>query len=383
MDVLRSFGEDPARWAGVSSSGENRKARRDTRVVFESRTDRAGEAARRLFVSLAGDVPALYATALKLPEEWVRAREKSTPPKYAALAWKVLGLGTLVRLLLVEIVKFACARVFPWRRALALGAVLALPALVARAAALPVVLAQYDSQFPLSMFYVVAGVGSALGVLVSFFLAFLAAGLVLAVKPDAPAAFRRGAIDGRRSLAAAAAAVLLVVSARALARSIGVAFPLEAGVGGFPFHPGVQSLLPFATVLDAVTSRLLLLAGGAAFGALLLGDALRKPAVRAGFLVFSAGAFAPASARTWGELFVPVLAGSIVGAAFLAALAALLRDDPRAYVFTAAGLGLAGGAVDLLTSGVAWWTVNGAAAAAVLVAVLAWRGLDRPAPARV
>ena len=43
----------------------------------------------------------------------------------------------------------------------------------------------------------------------------VAAGLVLAVKPDAPAAFRRGAIDGRRSLVAAAAAVLLVVSARA------------------------------------------------------------------------------------------------------------------------------------------------------------------------
>jgi hypothetical protein len=153
-------------------------------------------------------------------------------------------------------------------------------------------------------------------------------------------------------------------------------------VGGFPFPPGVQSLLPFATVLEAVTSRLLLLAGGAAFGALLLGDALRKPGVRAGFLVFAAGAFAPVSARTWGELFVPVLAGSIVGAAFLAALAALLRDDPRAYVFTAAGLGLAGGAADLLTSGVAWWTVNGAVAAAGLVAVLAWRGLDRPAPTR-
>ncbi len=153
-------------------------------------------------------------------------------------------------------------------------------------------------------------------------------------------------------------------------------------MGGYPFPPGVDGLLPAASVLDAVTSRFLLLAGGAAFGALLLADALRRPAIRAGFLVFAAGAFAPLDARTWGAVLVPVLAGSIVGAAFLAALAFLLRDDARAYAFTAAGLGLVGGAADLLTSGVPWWTLNGAAAAAALLAVLAWRGFDRPSPAR-
>jgi hypothetical protein len=134
-------------------------------------------------------------------------------------------------------------------------------------------------------------------------------------------------------------------------------------------------------VLDAATSRFLLLAGGAAFGALLLADVLKKPPVRVLMAVFAAGAFAPLDTRTWGELFVPVLAGSIVGAAFLAALAALLKDDPRAYLFTAAGLGLAGGAADLLTSGVPWWTLNGALAAAVLLALFVWRGFDRPAPA--
>jgi hypothetical protein len=378
-EVLRNFGEDAARWDVVSVSGENRKARRDTRIVLESRVDRAGEAARRLFVSLAGDAPSLYATALKLPEEWVRQREKSTPPKYAALVWKILGLGTLVGLLVVEVVKVARAGIVPWRRAIALAALLTMPSLVAQLVSLPAALSLYDTEDSLPSFYVIAGVGLVAGILVSYVLALLAAGLVLAVKPDAPAAFRKNAIDGRRALLAAAAAVLLVVAARAFARSIGAAFPLEAGVEGFPFPPGVQGLLPAASVLDAVTSRLLFLAGGAAFGALLLADVLRKPSVRAGFCVFSAGVFAPFDARTWGELFVPVLAGSVVGAAFLAALAVLLRDDPRAYVFTAAGLGLAGGAADLLTSGVPWWTWNGALAAAALLALVAWRGLDRPA----
>jgi membrane protease YdiL (CAAX protease family) len=380
VEALRTFGEDAARWDVVSVSGESRKARRDTRIVFESTTDRAGEAARRLFVSFAGDAPSLYATALKLPEEWVRQREKSTPPKYAALVWNILGLGTLVGLLVVEVVKIARAGAVPWRRALRLAMLLTVPAAVYRAADIPTALSQYRSEIPIGAFAVFSGIRLLVGVLVSYVLALVASALVLAVKPDAPAAFRRNAIDGRRALLASAAAVLLIVAARALARSIGAAFPLEAGVGDFPFPPGIQGLLPAASVLDAVNSRFLILAGGGAFGALLLADVLRKPAVRALFLVFAAGAFAPFDARTWGEIFVPVLAGSIVGAAFLAALAVLLRDDPRAYLFTAAGLGLAGGAADLLGSGVPSWMWNGALAAGLLLALFAWRGLDRPAP---
>jgi hypothetical protein len=290
----------------------------------------------------------------------------------------VLGLGTLVGLLVVEVVKGTRAGVLPWRRALPLAALLTLPAVVARAFGLPAVFSRYDSQFTLPVFGVILAVGFVAGILVSYSVALLAVSLVLAVRPDAPAAFRRGGGDGPRALLSAAAAVLLVVGARALARSIGAAFPLQEGVAGFPFPPGVQSLLPAAAVLDAVTSRFLVLAGGAAFGTFLLADVLKKPAVRAGFLVFAAGAFAPLDARTWGELLVPVLSGSVVGAAFLAALAALLRDDPRAYLCAAAGLGLAGGTADLVLSGIPWWIANGALAGAALLALVAWRGLDRP-----
>ena len=377
-DVLTSFGEDPAKWTLVSSSGENRKARRDTLVVFESKQERAGEAARRLVVSLAGDVPALHATALKLPEDWVRGREKSTPPKYAALAWKVLGLGTLVGLLIVEVVRIVRAGLVPWRRALRLAVLLTLPAVAARLATLPAVLSRYDSQFSLPVFFVIAGVGVLVGILVSFVLALLAVALVLAVKPDAAVAFRRGAADGPRALVVAGGAVLLVLGVRALTRSIDGAFPLEAGVAGFPFPPGVQGLLPALAVLDAVTARFLFLAGGAAFCALLLVDHLKRAWVRALFLLFAAGAFAPLGARTWGELFVPVFQDALLGAAVHAVLS-LLGDDPRAYAFTAAGLGLAGGTRDLLTSGVGWWTWNGLLAAAALLAVLLWRGRDRTA----
>jgi membrane protease YdiL (CAAX protease family) len=380
-DVLRAFGEDARRWTPVSTTGEARKARRDTLVAYESGSERAGEAARRLVVALAGDVPSLFATALKLPEEWVRSREKSTPPKYAGLAWKVLGLGSLVGLLIVEGVRIVRAGLVPWRRTLRLAALLTLPAVAARLAGLPVVLSRYDSQVSLPVYFVIAGVGVLVGVLVSFVLALVGVGFALAVKPDAPAAFRRHGADGPRALLAAAAVVVLVTGARALAGSVEDAFPLDAGVSGYPFPAGVQSFLPALTVLDAVVTRFLFLAGGAAFGALLLRDVLRKAGVRLLFLFFGAGAFAPFEARTWGEVLVPALAGALVGAAFLAGIAVLLRDDPRAYLFAAAGLGLAGGARGLLASGVPSWVFSGAVAAAALLGILAWRGFDRPVPA--
>lgn len=375
--VLASFGFDPLAWDVVSSKSEARKARRDTLVVSESRLDRVGEAARRAVTGLAGDVPSLFATALKLPEEWVRAREKSTAPSYVALAWKIVAWGTLVGLFVVEFVRLARAGAIPWRRSLRLAALLALPAVLARVVSLPLVLTRYDSQFSMPVFAVVAGVGLFVGVLVSFGAALLAVALVLALKPDAAAAFRRGGADGPRAFAAGAGAALLVLGVRALARGISAAFPLEAGVQGFAFPKGVETLLPAAVVLDGIVLRALLLGGGAALLAILLGDFLEKPAFRIAFLAAAAGVFAPFGARTAGELLVPVFAGALTGLAVLGAMTVFLRDDPRAYVFAAALLAAAGPAADLVSSGIAPWVWNGAAVLLAVALFVVWRGLDR------
>ena len=62
--------------AVASVTSENKKARRDWRLTYE----RPGSDAvpTRIVVELAGDRPALLATAPKLPETWVRAHEKWT-----------------------------------------------------------------------------------------------------------------------------------------------------------------------------------------------------------------------------------------------------------------------------------------------------------------
>jgi membrane protease YdiL (CAAX protease family) len=376
--VFSSFGLDPVAWDAVSSKSEARKARKDTHVVFESKLERAGEATRRAVTGLAGDVPSLFATALKLPEEWVRAREKSTAATYVAISWKILAWGTLIGLLVVELVRLARAGAISWRRSLWLAALLALPAILARLVSLPLVLARYDSQFSMAVFAIVAGVGLLVGVLVAFGAALLAVALVLAVKRDAAAAFRRGGAEGPRALAAGAGAAALILSIRALAHGLEASFPLEAGVPGFPFPAGVETVLPAAVAISSLVLRMLLYAGSAAFLALLLHDALQKPVFRVTFVVAAVGVFAPFGARTFGELFVPVFAGALTGVAFLAALVVFLRDDPRAYVFAAAFLGAAGVGADLVSSGIALWVWNGVAVLAFVALLVVRFGLDRP-----
>jgi hypothetical protein len=175
-----------------------------------------------------------------------------------------------------------------------------------------------------------------------------------------------------------------VLGVRALAHGVSAAFPLQAGVSGFAFPQGVETLLPAAIAFDRMVLGALLLGGGAALLALLLRGPLREPPFRALFLVALAGIFAPFGARTFGELVVPVFLGALRGLAFLVAMAVFLRDDPRAYAFAAALLALAGAGTDLVSSGIAPWVWNGAAVFAGVALFVAFRGFDRrPSPAPV
>ena len=238
--VLASFGFDPLAWDVVSSKSEARKARRDTLVVFESRLEHAGEAARRAVTGFAGDVPSLFATALKLPEDWVRAREKSTAATYVAIVWKILAWGTLVGLLVVEFVRLARAGAIPWRRA-RFGSRRSSRCRRSSRASSPSRSSSRattrSSRWP--VFAVVAGVGLLVGVLVSFGVALLAVALVLAVKSrrggGVPARRRRRSAGPRRGGRRGRCSS----SASAHSRTgLEAAFPLEAGVPGFPFPAG-------------------------------------------------------------------------------------------------------------------------------------------------
>lgn len=377
-------GIDPATLVVVSSNAEERKARRDHRIVFEVPSQSAGEARRRVTVSVAGAKPSLVATALKLPEEWVRGRARSTTATYVSLALKVAGFGTVIGLGLLALLKAHRAGRMRWREAAGWAALLTVPALLERASDLPTLLKTWSADMPLPVWGVTAAIGVSVGLLLSYALALGAAGLVTAAAPHALGLLRRPlAGGGTRALRGAAATVLLVFAARGLRSSLQAAFPAAAGTGGFGFPPGIDGWLPAATVLSSATELALLVAGGAALAALLFRDLAPTTGTRAFLGLATLGCWAPLDARTYAEVAVPLVSGALPAVALAAGVAFFLKDDPWAYVFTAVGVAVLRGGATLVTSGVTPWVASGGVCFAVgLLVVLApgWRNEEPATP---
>ncbi|MHB8799361.1 MAG: CPBP family glutamic-type intramembrane protease [Thermoanaerobaculia bacterium] len=384
-EAARARGIDPEGLTVVSAVEKERKGRKDHRVVFESTSEAAGEARRRVLVDVAGGSASLVATALKLPEEWVRARRRSTGATWAALGAKVVGFGTVVGLGLVVLLLAHRAGRVRWREAARWAALLTLPALLERAARLPTLLQSWPPETPLAAWAVSATLGVLVGLLVSYALALVACGLVTAAAPHAFGLVHRPFPGARRrALVAGGATALLVLSARRLADGVRGLFPASASIGGFDLPSGVDGWLPAASSLASATELALLAAGGAAIAALLAREL--RPS-RAGWLLLAlavTGCWAPLEAWDAAEVVVPLVVGALPAAALALGAALLLKDDPRAFLTAAAGIVLLREGAALASSGVPSWALSGGLcfAAAILVAIAPGRGKAGATPPR-
>ncbi len=379
--AARGLAIDASTLTVVSSNAEERKARRDHRIVFEVPSQAAGEARRRVTVSIAGATPSLVATALKLPEEWARSKGRSTTATYVDLALKVAGVGTVLGLGLVALLRAHRAGKIRWRPAAGWAVLLTLPALLERASNVPTLLRSWPADMPLSAYAVTAAIGVAAGLLLSYALALVAVGLVTAAAPNALGLLKRPIPDGRvRALRAAGATALLVFAARALKGSLGAAFPSETGVGGFAFPPGIDGWLPAASVLASGTQLVLLVAGGAALASLLARELVPSRRTQVVLGLVALGCWAPLDAQTFGEIAVPLVSGALPAVALALGVLLFLKDDPWAYVFTAVGVTVLRGGAALVTSGVTPWIASGALCLAVGLLVLLAPGWTKDAP---
>jgi len=374
--AAKERGIDPETLVLVSSRAEERKARRDHLLVFEVPSQVAGEARRRVTIEVAGEKPSLVATALKLPEAWARARSRSTGATYAALAVKVAGFGTVLGLGLVVLLRAHRRGRIRWREAARWAALLTLPALLERLSALPATLRGWPPETPLATWAVTAAIGVTVGLLFSYVVALVALGLVTAAAPHALGLLRRPLPGGAsRALRAAAATALLVYAARALKGSLSAALPAEAGVGGFGLPAGIDGWLPAAAVLASGVETALLVAGGAALASLLFRELVTERLARLLVGLAALGAWGPLEARTFGELWVPLVAEALPVAALAAGVALFLKDDPWAYAFTAAGVVVLKEGALLVASGVTPWVASGAlclAAGALVLLAPGW-----------
>jgi hypothetical protein len=382
--ALAAAGLEPASFRPVSVRSEDRKNRRDHRLVYESLTEAAGEARRRVSVGLSGGVPSGVATALKLPEEWVRERDRMRPVTYFAMGWKVAGLGVLLGLVVVELLRLARSGGLAWGRAARGAAWLTVPAALSAVVSFPEALRAADpGGMSLTTFSVAAGVGFAVRLSGSFALLFAALLLVLAVRPDAlsPGSWSP---TGRRAAGAAAAALLILGAGAVLGEAVRTAGARLADFGGFPGSPSVDALLPAVVVAAGAVRTAIVLGAAASIATFLLRRYLLSAPARVVAVLCALGLVVPLDPRTWGELAVPFLADLLPALAAAAALL-VLGDDPRAFWLTGLLAGLLPPAWKLASSSVPFWIGNGAVLFVLALAASAFlvrsRSGIRPGPA--
>ena len=272
----------------------------------------------------------------------------------------------------------------PWGLAARIGLPLAAISLAGTAVSFPLLFSNYDTAFPLQSFDVVLLTGLVIAALGLFVALACGAAIILALRPDAVAVFRR-AERRRLSLDAVFAAGLAAVGVAALDRLQWLLIDR--------FHP--QALLSVSAQMSYGTAAAALpgLAGAsqsALFWLALLalivyavGSLGRWPgaAMLAGLL--AAAAFVPSGVHNGGELslyFVITLVWLAAGVMFVKYFA---RANYLAYLLTVWTLALLERAADLLAQPAAALRLQGALLIALLLATLLWAvapALDRRKP---
>jgi membrane protease YdiL (CAAX protease family) len=373
---LASRGFDRARLELKETTSEKKKARRDYTLVWEAKPGdprNLDEARFRVRVQVAGERVASLATFWKLPETFERARSRRNALSNALLVLRIAVIAGLLVLGVWVLIERTRKHALGWRTALWVALPLAGIALAGMALQFPLLFSQYDTAIPLQSFEVVMITGLAISALALFIALAAGVALILALRPEAPAARRRA---GRRllgvdALCAAGLAVALAAALDRLRWMLIDRFHAEALLSAGPrtmFGTASPAALGIAGACQETLFWLALLVLIAHAAALLRGRAWAVPLA----VVAGAAGFVPSTAHTPGEFFLYFgILLAYIAAAFVF-VRYFARGNYLAYLLTVWTLALAGRAADLVTQPSGALRFQGGALLAVLLGTLLW-----------
>ena len=213
-----SLGQDTGAMDLKESQSEKKPKRRDHTLVWEARAGDArnlGEAHFRVEVGVAGDRPATLAAYWKLPEDYLRARERQNFISIGVIALRfgvIGGLAVYGLWLVIRQIRQGSVR---WRITLTLAGAGALLTATGTLLTLPLLAENYPTAVPLGTFRAMTDVSLLISVMFAFLVFGAAAALVTSCYPDVlPAMGRKGrgalGLDALFALAAAAGLALVV-----------------------------------------------------------------------------------------------------------------------------------------------------------------------------
>ena len=145
---LRSQGVALDSYSLLDSSSEQRRRRADHQFVWEHRDFRAGEARARISLDMIGDQPSAFRRYIKIPEQWLRERNRTRVREYAfpALA------GGFLMLTAITFVTCAGSLAMRWRSYAGVGAGALVVWVISSLNNLPSMWLRYDTAQPANDF---------------------------------------------------------------------------------------------------------------------------------------------------------------------------------------------------------------------------------------
>lgn len=371
---LKAHGIDPDSGELKEESAKDRKARRDTTLVWEFPVAGAKGAFVRQQVLVQGDTVGSWVRIVRIPEEYRRDRETSTALT-VALSWiKVPVLAVLGLLALILLIAKIRGGAIPWTFALAGGGIAAAGVVTRIALNLDALWFRYDTAVPAGAYLVVIAVSLIAGAVGFFLIGAVAVGLAGALYPAAVPMLRAPGrrAYGRDAVVAGIVAVGLALGLPGVARLFAAAIPTGRLIGGASFPADAAAGVPFLAALAGAVAFGIVLAGAGGILAGIAGRYLRGRTVRVLVAAAFVLAFLPGAARTPAEYAVGALTLAAVVAGVVLLVACFLRDNPLAWL-AAGWFGIGGLAAARLLSApsrpLAW---SGALLAAVLLATAVW-----------
>lgn len=376
-----------------NSSGEQRKARKDYRFVWQAKpgdSRNIAEEKYRVAVDIAGDQVTSVSDWFYLPDEWEREQQKTGLLNTVLSTCGILfGLILFTRAIILFVHQVRHGEI-PWRRAAPVGAAMAVAVLLSELNGLPNIEQSYNTSIPLSTFWLQVGIGLVLAPILAGLGLWLLVALALSLFPKAQHVLsRRAGAVWRRDAAVAAVLGLATIAAfdnieAMLTSVLPTYFSPRISLAPSSLDTWLPALPPF---FSALIGSIALISGLGVFVAMLRTGWERRAWwmwMGCALLLVSLG---PSGAHSWREFLVVWMWGALSLAIVVWILRTFFRDNLLAYVVAMLSILVAKPVIELLSQGARTYQWNGWLLGVLSSAVLVWllspvgsRALSRPQP---
>lgn len=381
-------------WSLVGAEAQKRPKRIDYHLTWQqdaaldaagaASTSSAEHAHARIEMDILGDEPADYRTFIKIPEDWERQHEASTLGR-ATLSYGIkilfyLSLGVIALVLFLKNLRSEAAQAVRWKR-VSLWAGAALVAFIlsfATGSGISNVMNQYRTEIPFKAMVLTVAIGIALTA------AFSLCGYALLYGVAwffGNRAFGKERVPAGTTLPATYYRDALWVGLCGSVAILGLHRLLVAGSARWPtmhrafpgsFGLGLDATLPGAAALAGAITSALFLAGAIALVSAFVAAVVKPAWLRALFFLLGAASLTGTGWGTGADYAKQLLVEAIFLAVIVWAISKLVRFNMLGYLLAAACAALIGSANQLLEQPNAFYRLNGYAAVAFIVLLLAW-----------